>query len=52
MTVIFVHQTRVRRLQIFRLRKARMPCDFPPAVVFATSTSGRFVKLKVYKIKL
>ena len=27
-----------------------MPCDFPLAVVFATSTSGHFVKLKIYKI--
>ena len=27
----------------------RMPCDFPLAVLFATSTSGRFVKLKIYK---
>ena len=26
-----------------------MPRDFPLAVVFATSTSGRFVKLKIYK---
>ena len=28
---------------------ARMPCDFPPAVVFATSTSSRFVNLKLIK---
>ena len=27
-----------------------MPYDFPLAVVFAPSTSGRFEKLKVYRI--
>ena len=30
---------------------ARMPCDFPLEIVFATSISGRFVKLKTNKIK-
>ena len=30
------------------LQTAHMPCDFPRAVVFATSTPGRFVKLKTY----
>ena len=32
------------------LQTARMTCDFPLAVVFATSTSGCFVKLKTNKI--
>ena len=31
------------------LQTARMPSDFPLAVVFASSTSGRFVKLKPIK---
>ena len=29
-----------------------MSCDFPLVVVFATSTSGRFVKIKSNEIKL
>ena len=29
-----------------------MSCDFPLVVVFVTSTSGRFVKLKSNKVKL
>ena len=32
------------------LQTTRMPCDFTLAVVFETSTSGRFVKLKTNKI--
>ena len=54
MIVIFVQKTRVRRFQIFHstnfLGTARMPCDFPLAVVFATSTSSRSVKIKMYRI--
>ena len=39
----------MRRFQIFHSTKftngAQLPCDFPLAVVFVTSTFGRFVKL-------
>ena len=50
--VIFVQQTRRLRFQIFiqlSLQATRMPCDFTLAIVFATSTSGRFVRLKPIK---
>ena len=51
MIVIFVQQTRECRYQTFHstkpgLRTVRMPFDFRVAVVFATSTSGRFCKMK------
>ena len=52
MMVIFVQQTSWLRFQIFvqlSLQTTRMPCDFTLAVVFDTSTSGRFVKLKPIK---
>ena len=53
MMVIFIQQTRRLRFQIFiqlSLQMMRMPCDFTLAIVFDTSTSGRFVKLKTNKI--
>ena len=55
MIVIFVQQTPTCVtfkffIQLISLRTVRMPCDFPLAVVFATSTSGHFVKLKIHKI--
>ena len=45
MIVIFVQQTQLS------LKAARMSCDFPLVVVFATSTTCRFVKLKSNTIK-
>ena len=43
----FIEQIRLLRFQIFHSTNftAHMSCDFPLVVVFATSTSGRFVKL-------
>ena len=53
--VIFVQQTRRLRFEIFiqlSLQTTRMPCDFTLAVVFDTSTSGRFVKLKTKNLAI
>ena len=52
----FIPQIRLLHFQIFHSTNSttavvRMSCEFPLVVVFATLTSGRFVKLKCNKVK-